>query len=105
MRGQQVLLLSFVEMMRANRRKSPGKRHYHAAPHGKHWIRWAKASSLPIHMAMFEYVNRAAEQMLAISITDALGKPFAELINLVDEGDRHPLADPVKQCLTSGSRG
>ncbi len=102
--GQQVLLLSFVEM---TPRKSPQVAKEASLSRSTAWETLDSLGESVITTnshGHIEYVNRAAEQMLAISITDALGKPFAELINLVDEGDRHPLTDPVKQCLTSGSR-
>ncbi len=51
-----------------------------------------------------EYMNRAAEQLTGVSTADALGREFLELVQLVDELDRHALPDPVKQCLSAQAR-
>ena len=46
-----------------------------------------------------DYLNQAAEQLIGIPASDALGKAFADIITLVDETDRRSLGDPVRQCL------
>jgi diguanylate cyclase (GGDEF)-like protein/PAS domain S-box-containing protein len=51
-----------------------------------------------------DYLNYAAEQLLAINAGDAMGRKLADLVMLVDEADRHPLVDPVHQCLTTRTR-
>jgi len=51
-----------------------------------------------------DYVNHAAEQLLGVTAADALGRAMAELVSLVDESDRRPLGDPVRQCLTTKAR-
>ena len=51
-----------------------------------------------------DYLNRAAEQLVGISASDALGKTITDIITLVDESDRRSLGDPVRQCLTTQSR-
>jgi diguanylate cyclase (GGDEF)-like protein/PAS domain S-box-containing protein len=51
-----------------------------------------------------DYLNRAAEQLVGISASDALGKTITDIITLVDETDRRSLGDPVRQCLTTQSR-
>ncbi|HEY5806342.1 MAG TPA: diguanylate cyclase, partial [Povalibacter sp.] len=51
-----------------------------------------------------DYLNRAAEQLIGISGADALGKTITDIITLVDEGDRRPLGDPVRQCLSTQSK-
>ena len=35
---------------------------------------------------------------------DAVGQAFGAMIGFVDEHDRRALADPVQQCLATGSR-
>ena len=50
-----------------------------------------------------DYLNRAAEQLLGQSIVDVAGEPFAEVASIVDEPERKPIADPVRQCLSSGA--
>ena len=50
------------------------------------------------------YMNQAAEQLVGISATEALGKLLIEIITLVDELDRRSLGDPVQQCLTTRAR-
>jgi len=51
-----------------------------------------------------DYLNFAAEQLLGIKASDAMGRKMADVLNLVDELDRRPLVDPVHQCLTTRSR-
>jgi diguanylate cyclase (GGDEF)-like protein/PAS domain S-box-containing protein len=51
-----------------------------------------------------DYLNRAAEALTGIRREDAVGLSFGALIGFVDEHDRRPLADPVQQCLATGSR-
>lgn len=50
-----------------------------------------------------DYLNRAAEQLLGLSISDVAGRPFADVAAIVDEPERKPIADPVRQCLASGA--
>ena len=49
-----------------------------------------------------DFLNPAAEQLLARSLAEVNGLPFAEVVTVVDESDRQALADPVRQCLTTG---
>jgi len=51
-----------------------------------------------------DYLNRSAETLTGIRREEALGQLFSALLGFVDEHDRHPLADPVQQCLTTGNR-
>ncbi|HKQ83894.1 MAG TPA: EAL domain-containing protein [Steroidobacteraceae bacterium] len=51
-----------------------------------------------------DYMNQAAEQLIGVPASDALGKAFADVITLVDEADRRSLGDPVRQCLTTQAR-
>jgi diguanylate cyclase (GGDEF)-like protein/PAS domain S-box-containing protein len=51
-----------------------------------------------------DFVNRAAEQLAAVSRTEAVNRQLTELVSFVDEHDRRPLPDPVKQCLTTARR-
>jgi len=53
---------------------------------------------------VIDYMNEAAEELLGISRTSAIGKRPSELIALVDEADRESLGDPVEQCLTDRKR-
>jgi len=102
--GEPILLLSFIEM---TPRKSPQVAKESSVSRSTAWETLDSLSEAVIATNIHghvEYVNRAAEQLLSITITEALGKAFSELVGLVDEGDRHALADPVKQCLTTGSR-
>ena len=48
------------------------------------------------------YVNKAGEGLIRKPAADALGKTLLEVIDLVQEGDRKALGDPVRQCLSSG---
>ncbi len=53
---------------------------------------------------LIDYLNRSAEALTGVRRQDAVGQAFSAVIGFVDEHDRRPLADPVQQCLTSGSR-
>ena len=49
------------------------------------------------------YLNPAAERLTATSADQAAGRTLEEIVGLVDETDRRPLSDPVRQALTSGA--
>lgn len=51
-----------------------------------------------------DYVNQAGEQLLGVSAIDALGKSITDIIQLLDEGDRRSLGDPVRHCLATQSK-
>ena len=51
-----------------------------------------------------DYMNEAAETLTGSTSLQAVGKTLEEIVTLVDEGDRKLIADPVRQCLTSGVR-
>ena len=51
-----------------------------------------------------EFMNRLAEDLCGISVAEAGGKPFSEIASFVDEHDRRPLPDAVRQCIASGAR-
>ena len=51
-----------------------------------------------------DYLNRSAEALTGIQSQEATGQSFGTLIGFIDEHDRRPLADPVRQCLDTGSR-
>jgi diguanylate cyclase (GGDEF)-like protein/PAS domain S-box-containing protein len=46
-----------------------------------------------------DYMNEAAEQLIATTRSTAIGRKLPELIALVDEVDRNSLGDPVALCL------
>ena len=50
------------------------------------------------------YVNKAGEQLLGKPSSEILGRSLGDVIELVDEGDRKSLGDPVRQTLTTGAR-
>jgi diguanylate cyclase (GGDEF)-like protein/PAS domain S-box-containing protein len=50
------------------------------------------------------YVNDSAETLLGRSGAEMLGRTVEEIIGLIDEVDRGPLADPVKECLSTQAR-
>jgi len=50
------------------------------------------------------YVNHAGEHLIGKPAPEILGRTLPEVIELVDEGDRRSLGDPVRQSLTTGSR-
>jgi diguanylate cyclase (GGDEF)-like protein/PAS domain S-box-containing protein len=49
-----------------------------------------------------EYLNPAAAALLGVSAEDAEGRQLAELAGFVDEHDRRPLPDPIRQCIAAG---
>ena len=49
------------------------------------------------------YINPAAARLTATPADQAAGRTLEEIVGLVDETDRHPLPDPVRQALTSGA--
>ena len=51
-----------------------------------------------------DYVNSAAEILLGCKRELAQGRRLAELVAIVDEGDRRPLGDPVARCLDERRR-
>jgi diguanylate cyclase (GGDEF)-like protein/PAS domain S-box-containing protein len=51
-----------------------------------------------------DYLNRAAEQLLGLGLPELNGQAFADAVKVVDESDRKSLADPVRQCLASGTK-
>ncbi len=53
---------------------------------------------------VIDYMNVAAEKLTGQSRQESIGKPFAEVVKLVDEGDRRDLGDPVSRCLVQKHR-
>ncbi len=51
-----------------------------------------------------DYLNPSAEALLGHRLSDVDGKPFADVVTVVDEADRKALVDPVRQCLANGVR-
>ncbi len=51
-----------------------------------------------------DYMNEAAETLTGTTSLQAIGKLLEEIVTLVDEADRKLIADPVRQCLSSGVR-
>ncbi len=51
-----------------------------------------------------DYLNQAAENLLGVPAGQAIGRSLSDLVSFVDESDRRPLTDPVRQCLTMRAR-
>jgi len=51
-----------------------------------------------------EYLNSAAEKLIGIDRRSVLGKRLGDIVNLVDEGDRRDLGDPIMRCLSDRRR-
>jgi diguanylate cyclase (GGDEF)-like protein/PAS domain S-box-containing protein len=51
-----------------------------------------------------DYMNEAAEQLIATNRSVAIGKKLLDILALVDEVDRSSLGDPVSQCLADKRR-
>lgn len=52
--------------------------------------------------AAVEFMNPAAEALAGWSAADAIGRPLAEVLRLVDESTRQLLENPAEKCLRSG---
>ncbi|HWJ06674.1 MAG TPA: EAL domain-containing protein [Steroidobacteraceae bacterium] len=50
------------------------------------------------------YINKAGEHLIGKSAGDIMGRTLGEVIELVDEGDRKVLGDPVRQTIATGTR-
>jgi PAS domain S-box-containing protein len=48
------------------------------------------------------FVNRMAEQLTGCSLTSVVGRPLADVFQIVDEETGEPAADPVQQVLATG---
>ena len=54
--------------------------------------------------ATIDYMNEAAEQLLGVSRSVALGKKLPDLLGLLDDVERTSLGDPVALCLAERRR-
>jgi diguanylate cyclase (GGDEF)-like protein/PAS domain S-box-containing protein len=50
------------------------------------------------------YINKSGEHLIGKPAAEILGRTLGEVIELVDEGDRKALGDPVRQSITTGAR-
>jgi diguanylate cyclase (GGDEF)-like protein/PAS domain S-box-containing protein len=51
-----------------------------------------------------DFLNHEAANLLGRSFAEVDGRLFGDVVSVVDEADRRVLADPVMQCLSSGSK-
>lgn len=51
-----------------------------------------------------DYMNSAAEKLIGIDRQGAIGRRLGDIVNLVDEGDRRDLGDPIMRSLTDRRR-
>jgi diguanylate cyclase (GGDEF)-like protein/PAS domain S-box-containing protein len=51
---------------------------------------------------LIDYLNPVAERLTGWDADKALGRPLTEVFQVVDEGTRTPLTDPVRRCLDEG---
>src|SRR5215831_3966919 len=99
--GSPALLLTMVEM---------GPRSQVAAMQRARATAWQTLDSIGEAIITvdanecIDYLNHAAESLLGLPAGQALGRSFADLVSFVDETDRRPLSDPVRQCLTVRAR-
>jgi PAS domain-containing protein len=99
--GEPALLVSAVEM---------GPQAGVAEPQRAHATAWEALDALGEGVLTTDldgrivYVNKAGQDLLGRPAADTLGKTLLEVLDLVDEGDRKSLADPVRQSLSSGGR-
>ena len=99
--GQPAVLVAAVEM-EPRRDLQPAPRSHASA--------WGALDSLAEGVLTTDvdgrivYVNHAGEHLIGKPGAEILGRTLPEVIELVDEGDRKSLGDPVRQSLTTGSR-
>jgi diguanylate cyclase (GGDEF)-like protein/PAS domain S-box-containing protein len=99
--GQPAVLVAAIEM--EPRRDEP-------SAHRSHANAWGALDSLAEGVLTTDregrivYANHAAEHLIGKPSAEILGRTLPEVIDLVDEGDRKSLGDPVRQSLTTGSR-
>jgi diguanylate cyclase (GGDEF)-like protein/PAS domain S-box-containing protein len=48
---------------------------------------------------LIDYLNPVAERLTGWTSETAVGKPVTEVFQIVDEGSRKPLTDPVRRCM------
>jgi len=98
-RGQPAVLASLVEMAPqtlAGQRMRPSA--------------WETLDSLDESVlttdaaGRIDYMNQAAEQLTGVPAPEALGRALTDIVSLVDESDRRPIADPVRQSLATRTR-
>lgn len=46
-----------------------------------------------------QYLNAMAEQLCGMSVNKAINKHLSEVVNLIDEISRVPIADPIEHCI------
>lgn len=51
-----------------------------------------------------DYMNSTAEKLMSTTRDEATGKRLGEIVNLVDEGDRRDLGDPIMRSLADRRR-
>ncbi|HVC01010.1 MAG TPA: EAL domain-containing protein [Steroidobacteraceae bacterium] len=96
--GEPVLLLTAIEMLPEEARASP-------RPRALATLDAMGQGVVTVDMeGRIDYANHAAAQLLGQPFEQIAGKSFAEVAALVEEGDRRPLGDPVRNALASGSR-
>lgn len=50
-----------------------------------------------------DFLNPRAADLLGRTPAEVDGRPFSEVVSVVDEADRRVLSDPVMQCLSTGA--
>jgi PAS domain S-box-containing protein len=54
------------------------------------------------HQAKISYINLASADLLGISPQEAVGKPFADIVTLIDEQTDEPIEDISQKAMRSG---
>jgi diguanylate cyclase (GGDEF)-like protein/PAS domain S-box-containing protein len=99
--GRPAVLVTGVEM-------SP--RHAQEAAPRSHANAWEALDSLAESVLTTDaegriiYANKAAELLINKPAGEVIGRSFADVVHLVDEGDRKAPSDPVRQSITTGQR-
>lgn len=100
--GQPAIMVTGVEMAPRRSEAVPAARNQSNA--------WEALDSLAESVLTTDadgrivYINKAGEHLIGKTAGDIMGRTLGEVIELVDEGDRKVLGDPVRQTITTGTR-
>jgi diguanylate cyclase (GGDEF)-like protein/PAS domain S-box-containing protein len=101
--GRDSVLVTGVEMSPSRRESQPPQSRSHANA-------WEALDSMAESVLTTDvegrivYVNTSGEQLIGKPAGEILGRTLGEVIELVDEGDRRKLSDPVRESIAKGAR-
>ena len=102
--GGRALLMTGAEIIPSQSGQSPGERKDAARAQQLSVLDLlAEAVIVTDAAGAVTYLNASAERLSATPAPQALGRGIEQIVNLVDEADRRPLLEPVRQTLASGA--